>query len=303
MIYDMNRFLIRFALLAATFMALYGCENLYVENMDECYDGVSVTLNIDPSVSDATLAAQTAQSAVIYVFDSEGNFLERRETQLGQIELLSHKDAGSIKVVGWVNLSGDIYDITQLDEAMIRQQGLAALKVLTGVETYHTPTDLFYGETELQNANPSFDVEHKDIYATRRTGQATVTVRGLKDYAGVQDNDFYIVTKATGSAMDFFGNFASHSATHVPAMSGFNKDGEFLTGNFNLHPTAGTPMTVEIWHRTLGLIYSTTTHQTGEDIHIVNDRTTNILIDFTMGISIRIEQTLWGVAYSWKVFN
>jgi hypothetical protein len=109
--------------------------------------------------------------------------------------------------------------------------------------------------------------------------------------------------------MDFHGNAAGYGASHNPNAT-FNVANEFLTGNFGVMPTDGnTPMAVEIWHRdpiTRGqqtLIYSTTTHRDGANIFIENDQTTNILIDFRIGVSIRVEQSEWGVSFPWKTFN
>jgi hypothetical protein len=198
------------------------------------------------------------------------------------------------------------YDVTMLDVNMVREHGLAALK--TAGEYNQIPSDLFYGETGLVNESMTLTEEHKDILATRRTGQANVTVRGLQDYAGIHDENFYIVTKNTGSAMDFFGNPAGYGATHNPEAL-FNIDNELLTGNFGVMATdKNTPMIVEIWHRDpvtgiKTLIYSTSTHRDGANIFIENDETTNILIDFRIGVSIRVEQSEWGVSFPWKTFN
>ncbi len=294
----MNRFLIRFALLALVLATMQSCDSLYKEDLTNCYAGVSVTLRVNPSMTDAAAAQAAAQSAVIYVFDSEGHFLERRQTQPGQQELLFYPSTGPLTVVGFINY--EECEVTPLDETTVREQGLATLQR----DGYHylLPEDIFYGATQLVNVSNSFTVEHQDILAVRHTGQATITVRMLKEYAGVDDDDFYIITRPTGNAVDFFGNVASHAASHTPAVSFVA--GEFVTNNFNVLPTApSTPMTVEIWHRAKGIIYSTDTHRTGDDIHIEADRTTNILIDFTTEISIRIEQSLWGVQHSWKTFN
>ena len=301
----MNRFLIRSALVAAAFVALQSCGKLYLEDMEDCYDGVSVALKVDPSTSRATDAEAAAEHAVIYVFDVEGNFLERRETEVGKVEYFQHRNAGSLRVVGWIN-KHLVYDVTSFGGTVLRQHGLVTLNTVRKTRTDGThdfPTDLFYGEAALANESVPFEIEHQDIFASRSTGQATVTIRALKDYAGIRDDDFYIVTGPTASAVDFFGNFLNHDATHTPD-SGFNAAGEYVTGNFNLMPADdNTPMTVQIWHRTAGLIYEAAMDNSGEPIHVDSDRTTHILIDFTMGVSITIEQTLWNVSAPWKAFN
>ena len=94
----MNRFLIRFALLALVLATMQSCDSLYKEDLTNCYAGVSVTLRVNPSMTDAAAAQAAAQSAVIYVFDSEGHFLERRQTQPGQQELLFYPSTGPLTV-------------------------------------------------------------------------------------------------------------------------------------------------------------------------------------------------------------
>jgi hypothetical protein len=301
---EMNRFLKIFALFVVAFAAMQSCGKLYKEDMSDCYAGVSVTLLIDPSTTGAAEAEAAAESAILYIFDGEGNFLERRETNIGQPELLLFPDAGPITVVGVINDGS--FDVTAWADDMLRNQGLAALK--TDGDYNRIPSDLFYGEANFINESTSLNEEHGEVLATRRTGQANVTVRGLQDYAGIDDENFYIVTKNTGSGMDFYGNLTGYGAIHTP-QGAFNIADEYLTGNFGVMATDGnTPMTIEIWHRdpTTGVetfIYSTSAHRDGASIHIVNDQTTNILIDFRTGISIRIEQSEWGVSFPWKTFN
>lgn len=289
---------------------LQGCDRLYKETLEDCYEGVSVALKAHPSTSGLAAAEAGVQHAVIYVFDAEGLMLERRETELGKVELLHHRDAGPLNVVGWLN-KHDVFNVPDFGDGVYRGDRMVSLssrhstRAIPGTERHH-PTDLFYGDEELENPSISLTAEHKDIFASRLTGQATVTVRGLRRYALADSDDFYFVVGPTAGAVDFYGRHhheAEHQSTHR-IRGGFDPDGEFITGNFTLMPTdANTPLTVQIWHEALGLVYESDTHQTGGEIHIEADRTTNILIDLTAEITIRIEQTLWGVSFPWKTFN
>jgi hypothetical protein len=317
----MNRTLIRIALLAAAGAMLQGCAKLYKEDMEDCYEGVSVALHVDPSTSGADEAAAAAEHAVLYVFDGEGRFLERRETEIGKVELLSHQEAGPLTVVGWIN-NHDSFDATEFHDTSLRESGLVTLTRTGATRTeahsstrsatrdagddHRLPTDLFYGETALVNERMSLTVEHKDLFAGRLTGQATVTVRGLRDYSGIRDDDFHIVVSPTAGAVDFFGNLHSYDTGHSVDCGFAPMSGDYVTGNFNLLPTdADTPLTVQIWHRgTDTLIYETdANHAGGDDIHIHSDRTTHILIDFSRDISISIEQARWNSSASWKTYN
>jgi hypothetical protein len=306
----MSRFLIRFALLTAVFVTLQSCDKLYQENMDDCipqieetYKGVSVTLLISPSTSGAAAAEAAAENPVIYVFDSEGNILERRETVLGRREYFTYPNEGRLTIVGTINDGG--FDVTAWASGMLRNEGLATLK--KDGEQYLYPSDLFYGEVSLDNESVSLAEEHRELFAFRRTGMATVTVRGLQEFAGIDDDNFFIVTKNTATKMDYYGNVSDYDATYTPE-GGFNLYDEWVTGLFGTMTTENlNPMVVEIWHRdpetgAETLIYSTTTNHDGTPIYIENDRTTNILIDFRAGISIRIEMTEWNVSFPWKTF-
>ncbi len=307
----MNRCFIRIMPVILAAAVLQGCNRLYKEDLEDCYEGVSVALKAHPSTSDLAAAQAGVQHAVIYVFDAEGHMLERRETELGKVELLHHRDAGPLNVVGWLN-KHEVFSVPDFGDGIYRGDRMVALssrhstRAIPGTERQH-PTDLFYGDGDLENPAISLAAEHKDIFASRLTGQATITVRGLRQYALTDDDDFYFVVGPTAGAVDFYGRHrheTENQSTHRLA-GGLNSDGEFITGNFTLMPTAeDVPLTVQIWHDTRGLIYESDTHQTGgEAIHIEVDRTTNILIDFTAEISIRIEQTLWGVSFPWKTFN
>jgi hypothetical protein len=248
-------------------------------------------------------AEATAQNAVMYVVDGEGNFLDRRETEIGRPEVFSYPNAGPLTVVGTIN--DGTFDVTAWGDEMLRDQGLAALKKEDG--QYMFPSDLFYGEVVLDNYSVSFTEEQKVIWATRRTGMATVTVRGLQDYAGIYDDNYYVVTKNTATKMNFYGVTSGYDATYTPEGE-FNLYNEWVTGLFGVMATEhNTPVVVEIWHRDPAtgeetMIYSTIRNYDGEAIHIYDDRTTNILIDFRTGISIRVELTEWNVSFPWKTF-
>ena len=308
----MNRFLKRITLFVLSVAALCGCDSLYREDMTDCFGRVAVTVRVSTTVG-TDVGSLDGKEAVLYVFDSEGNLLERVETKVGETVILSHPGAGELTVIAWIN-KDDTYDVRSPES---RDDGRVALPadLSPNQSTHSFPTDLFYGEGTVVNASTSLDDEHVVIYAAHSTGQMNVTVRGLKEYAGVDDDDFYIVVGPTGSHVDFYGRPVGWQASHEIG-GDFETSGDFVTGSVSLlpsDPALDTPfVTVEIWHRTKGLIYSTDTHTTsGEKIDIVAGRTENVLIDFTavdpdtgkVVVDVRIVETRWGVRHAWKVFN
>ncbi len=305
----MNKISIRTAAALLILALLQGCGKLYKEDMAECYEGVSVVMKVHPSTTGAAEAEAAVEHAVLYVFDGEGRFLERRETEVGKTELLTgHREAGPLTVIGWLNKC-DVYGISDFGNNILRGDGLVSLgnpstRVDLPPRHHPHPTDLFYGENNLENIRTSMEVEHKEIFASRLTGQANITVRGLKEYARMQDDDFYLIVGPTAGAVDFYGQHRhEQQAAHHPAAQ-FDQTGDFGTNNFTLMPTGeNTPMTVQIWHEEAGLIYEADSDIAGTEFHIFADRTTNILIDFTVDISIEIQRTLWGVSFPWKTFN
>jgi hypothetical protein len=308
----MNRRFIRIAplVLAAAAVVTQGCGKLYKEDLEDCYAGVSVALKAHPETSDLAAVEQGARNAVLYVFNAEGHLLEKRETELGRVEVLKYRGAGPLNVVGWLN-KDDMFSDPEFGDGIYRGDRMLSLssrhsRAIPGTERHH-PSDLFYGNEELQNVELSLTTEHKDVLAQRLTGQATITVRGLREYARVDDSNFYFIVGPTAGAVDFYGRHhyeAENLSTHYPE-AGFNSKDEFITNNFTLMPTqTAVPLTVQIWHDALGLVYESDIHQTnGEKIHIKADRTTNILIELRTEISITIKETLWGVSFPWKTFN
>lgn len=277
-----------------------GCDKLYVEDMSKCYAGVTVTLDVHPETYGAAQAAANVRHAVLYVFDSEGAFLERRETQVGKQELLWHPDAGELTVVGWLN-KVDNYNVTGFTEGMKRTQGLVSVSPRTrAASDLAIPTDLFYGEVGLQNLSGVMgdEPESATVQARRKVGSMTVTVRSLQDWAGYYDNNYKVVVGPVASSVDFFGRQVAHEALHTPASS-FNADGELVVNNFNLLPgETGQSVNVQIYHGS-ELVYDLRRDNPTANVNIVADKTANVLIDFTAHISITVELTGWGVRYGW----
>ena len=279
---------------------LSGCVE---EDMSECYDGVFVVLRIDPQTTGAEQAKADARDAVIYVFDSQGKFLERRETQLDKEELLYYPDAGQLSVVGWVNMVSGIYSVTPFNVNTDRGDGRVMLSSFERATTYNNiPTDLFYGDVVMLNESNTVAIEKKEILASRKDGSMTITVRGLQDYAGKYDNNYYIVVGPMYRGIDFFGNYISCDAMLTPT-SAFNSSGEFTVPIFNMLPTGNDRLKISIYHGESGLVYETDVDKDNRPITVIPDRTENILIDFSGGLSISVQRTDWGVSYPWKSFN
>ncbi len=98
-------------LILIAFATMYGCDELYREDMSDCYVGVSVAVVIDPSTPDVRAVEQNASTASIYVFDSHERLLEVRQTEPGKSETLYYPDAGPLIVVGWINDDENIFDL------------------------------------------------------------------------------------------------------------------------------------------------------------------------------------------------
>jgi hypothetical protein len=284
-----------------------GCGKLYKEDLSQCVadSGMSVTLTVDPATTDAARAEIDVRCAVMYVFDAEGRFLERRETAVGKEEFIHYPDHRRLTVVGWLN-KYDVYDITAFTAGVQREYGhVHILKKTRTPGEYALPTDLFYGEITFDNT-PGVS-EHRDIISSRRSGQATITVRGIKEYFGSQnpaDSDFYVVAKGSAGEIDFFGALGDWTASHTPETAFDPSSGNLVTGIFNLLPTCEeSPLTVELWHRTDGKLYETSVDKIDDPIHISANYTTNILIDLSYSISVSVERSEWGVEHSWKTFN
>ncbi len=274
-----------------------------------CYAGVTVSLHVHPDTDQSARVEAQVGHAVLYVFDSEGAFLERRETEIGKTELLWHPDAGELTVVGWLNKTGDHYNVNPLsNKGGRRTEGLVSLSQATRSEASHRlPTDLFYGDGKLQNISgtTTAEVEHLTLHTRRMTGMMNITVRSLQEYAGYYDENYWIVVGPASSAVDFFGQYASCEARHIPSAKFGGTDREYHAENFNLLPTGAEPLSVQIWYAgtKAQLVYETNLDSAGKPIEIVANRTENVLIDFTNHVYVEVQRSRWDTKHSWKTFN
>ena len=298
---DMNKkvfpFLARIAVSALLPAVLHGCGKLYKESMDDCYGGVSIILKVDPATTGAAEAEAAANHAVIYVFDKDGQMLERRETEVNKEEMLWYPQHKALSVVGWINKDGK-YTVTPFGSGITRADGLVSLNATRADTDCHIPSDLFYGDVEIISETTSRNVIQGVVNASRLVGSMIVTVRGLREYASLFDDNFWITVGPTHSAVDFYGQYRNRQAAHTP-VSAFVSSGDHVTSIFNMLPTGVEETTVSIYHKTAGLIYQTAKDRDGRNISVVADRTENVLIDFTAGIEVSVLRSEWGEVHIW----
>lgn len=167
---------------------------------------------------------------------------------------------------------------------------------------FTSPTDLFYGELEIENNTTSNHPAEQFIDVSRMTASMNITLRGLQRLTGTDDRDYSLVIRETSSRMDFSGNYGGSPASYSPAMTlAANKD--FEVSMFRLFPTTnGGGLTIDIYHNR-SLLKSITTDGSGNPIIPVVGKTTNLLLNFEGSVSVEIEITAWGKTVIWKDWN
>lgn len=267
------------------------------DSLTDC--SVRNTLIVRAYDADGSDLTNTITDVSLYVFDNDGLFVERVETTVGTQVNVYVPVGEQITIAGWANASGtnDLFpDITpgvdHIDDCSV---GLRAA-TRSAATHYDSPDDMFQGAItitaeELQN-------EHI-LPITRKTGGMSVTLRKLRENLQCDCDDITVVVRETATAVGFDGGLqGSRTATY--SVSGtFNEHGDFTTGIFRMLPdTEG--LTIEIYHS--GELIRTVNVCSGEPITLTAGRTTNLLIDFSLQVGVRVSLTNWNVLEIWRDF-
>lgn len=294
--------------LAALTAITAGCTK---EDRDVCEgkapETTSLTFTVKAYHNTGTeLTKEDVSHVMLYVFDHGLHFLKNVDAVVGEpvtIEVPAGEDA---HVIAWGNLGDEMQKCT--DPTVGTHIGDFCVDLVEHTFTrapspVRSPDDLFRGQVT------AYSEQHEQgeftIPIVREVGSMTVTIRGLRRYAGFNDENYSIVVHGLSSSIDFLGNQTGDPTNYHPTGSfgGNGVAGEYYVPVFNLLPSSG--MQIDIYHDT-ELIESVTTDSSGKYIHVGQGIQTNILIDFGIGgdasLNVRLSITDWGNDELWKVF-
>lgn len=289
-------------------VVMTGCNSIDDDSAN-CPQGLIVTLRVDGPDNNAD-DPNAIEDATIYAFDQDSCFLEKRQTQLNKPETFFYPHAGKMKFVGWCNTqttNGGLVQVAPLvpeDSIALADVSMISRNVMraTGYYEYTPPTDLFLGWQTAQNTGHG--QESVIVYATRRVGKMTITVRGLKLWYNNNDEDYSLLVATTKTVMDFDGVLKGDQCCIVPDAS-FPANpavpGDYVTNLFNMMPSdEGMPLTVSLYKAGVW-VRDATVDDEGNPIMTYANKTTNVLIVFTTSgaMSVTVEKSLWNTPYFW----
>lgn len=281
-----------------TLLLLSGC---IAENTDDCYTGIPLTVKLPTGIS-----PEAMKDISLYVFDDKDRLLDVFSMSNTEPVTLNHPDIPMFHCVALCNTQDGTMSVNPPQKGGSCSDGFISLKSAEPTRAeqgiFTSPTDLLYGELEIENNTTSARTERQVIAVSRMTASMNITLRGLQKLTGTEDGDYSLVVRETNSRMNFDGTYGGTPASYSPpVIPATNKD--FEVSMFRLFPTVNTTgLTIEIYHKGT-LLKSIHADGSGTPIIPVVDKTTNLLLNFEGSVNVEIEITSWGETVVWKEYN
>lgn len=276
-----------------------GC-GYFSDDLSDCEDNYAFTIRAY-DYQGVQLGRDDVKDVTLFVFDGDSRFLSKKETNINESVSLSTSPGGVLNVVAWGNLREGNQTYTDPQPGDHIDDCFVELKALTRATLYAmSPGDLFRGMITLSREQQAGNVE-LPIY--REVGSMTVTVRGLLDPGSTNLDDYRIEVRETYSKVDFRGNPGGARVAYKPAGSFIANNGnqDYYVPIFNMLPEP-SGVAIDIYHGDT-LLHTVTQDSTGNIIAVNKGRLTNVLIDFSVSLSVQVAITDWGSEHLWKEFQ
>lgn len=290
----------RIMLIFAFPLMMTGC---IMENLEECSVDYNFKVKAYSSLGDEELNRDDVRDIRLYIFDEEMRFIKSMDTRLGEPISIEIPKSEDIHVVGWGNMGGGSPNVIEPAVGDIMSDCFISLSKYDGTRSsvkVLPPDDLFRGYVTVTRQQQQQGSEILlPIY--REVGSMTVTVRGLKRYAGFDDDDYYIVAHGKFDGIDFSGNLMGGKTAYHPSGSFVMNGGkeEYYVPSFNMLPTED--IIIDVYHGT-ELIMSVLRHSEGDAIFCERSTLTNVLIEANTTLDVSVSITDWGEETLWKEF-
>ncbi len=268
------------------------------EDLSNCES--TFRLTVRAYANDGTNCAADVDEVILYVFDSDLNYIEEIETVVNETVPVKVHANEQIHIYAWGNLCGGAQTRPVFSEGDHIGKGLICLASDTrAVSHCLSPDDLFYGDVSIGNSLRGGDVE---IPINRVTGSMSVTVKKLKEFAGFADDDYSIVVRDTYSTYGMDAALCGDRASYRPSGS-FVTSGakvEYAVPAFSLVPES-TGISIDIYHGT-DLLVTVSSHNGGQPITVANGLLTQVVIELNMTLNVSVELLPWGSEGGGKEF-
>lgn len=281
-----------------TLLLLSGC---IAENTDDCFKGVPLRVNLPAGIS-----GETIKDINLYVFDDKDLLLDILSMNSSEPVLLNYPGIPTLHCVAWCNTQGGTISVIPLQKGEPISDGFISLKPSAPARAlksiFITPTDLFYGQVNVENTATSFHIEEQNFPVSRMVASMNITIRGLELLSGSNDGNYSLVVHETASRLDFEGHYGGGPASYA-FKSAFEAGKDYTVPPFNLFPTTGgSGIIIDIYHNGK-LLRSVSTDSGNQPIIPVVGKTLNVLLNFRLDVNVQVAITGWGVKYIWKEYN
>lgn len=281
-----------------TLLLLSGC---IAENNDDCFKGVPLKVKLPAGIS-----PETMKDMNIYVFDDNDLLLDILPAHSSEPVMLNYPGIPSLHCIAWGNTQDGTILVSPLRKGDPLSDGFISLKPSASTKAaqgiFTSPTDLFYGEFNVENTSTSNHIAEQEILVSRMVASMNITIRGLELLSQSNEGDYSIVVYETASRVDFEGRYGGESAS-CKFSPPFETGRDYVIPPFNLFPTTeGGGIAIDIY-RNGSLLRKVTTDSGNRPFTPVVGKTLNVLLNFKLDADVQIEFTGWGEKYIWKNFN
>lgn len=281
-----------------TLLLFSGCG---ADKEDDGFKGIPLKVKLPANVS-----AEAIKDMSLYVFDDKELLLDILPIRNTESILLNYPDVPNLHCIAWCNIQDGTMSVSPLKKGDSLSDGFISLKpsLPTRAETsfFTSPTDLFYGEFNVDNTSTSGRIEEQNLTVKRMVASMNITIRGLEMLSGSNDGDYSLVVHETASRVDFKGSYGGVPASYAIA-SDFEIGKDYTVPPFNLFPTIDdSGVTIDIY-RNGKLLRSVSMDSNRNPIIPIVNKTLNVLLNFKLDISVEIAVTGWGEEYIWKEYN
>lgn len=281
-----------------TLLLLSGC---IAENTDDCFKGVPLQVKLPAGIS-----PEIIKDMSIYVFDDDDLLVDIVPANGSVPVILNYPGIPSLHCIAWCNTQDGTVSVNPLKKGDSCSEGFISLKssgpTRAAQSIFTSPSDLFYGELNVDNTSTSNHIEEKEIPVFRMVASMNITIRGLELLSQGNEGDYSIVVHETASRVDFEGRYGGEPASYAFSPR-FEAGQDYIVPSFNLFPaTGGGGIAIDIY-RNGSLLRSVSTDSGNQPLIPVVGKTLNVLLNFRLNADVEVAFTGWGESYIWKEYN
>ena len=281
-----------------TLLLLSGC---IAENNDDCFRGVPLKVKLPAGIS-----LETIKDISLYVFDDNDLLLDILPMNSSEPVALHYPGISTLHCIAWCNTQDGTMSVSPLKKGESLSDGFVSLKPSASTRAsqsiFTSPTDLFYGELNVDNTSTSNRIEEKEMSVSRMVASMNITIRGLELLSQSNEGVYSIVVHETASRVDFEGRYGGDPASYAFSPR-FKAGKDYIIPPFNLFPTTvGSGISIDIY-RNGSLLRSISTDSGNQPILPVVGKTLNVLLNFRLDVDVELALTGWGEEYIWKEYN